>query len=64
MIEEPIVEENQGGEEEVVYQLDEEGYLMDEKGNYILDDNGNMIKLSNEHIEYLRAADMLEEEVK
>ena len=35
---------------------------MDEKGNYILGDDGNMIKLTEEHIEYLRTSNMLEEE--
>lgn len=33
-------------EEEVTYQIDENGYLMDDDGNYILDENANMIKLS------------------
>lgn len=39
--------------EEVEYQLDEEGYLLDEKGNFLLDDNGEKIKLSDENIKYL-----------
>ena len=49
--------------EEIVYQLDENGYLMDDNGNYILDDNGNVIQLSSEHIEYLKSTDMLEEQI-
>ena len=27
-------------EEEIVYQIDEQGYLMDEVGNYLLDEFG------------------------
>ncbi len=27
-------------EEEILYYLDENGFLQDEKGNYILDDDG------------------------
>ena len=46
---------------EVVYELDDFGYLIDEKGKRILDDNGNEILLSSEHIEYLKSTDMLEE---
>lgn len=30
----------------MVYQIDEEGYLMDESGNYLTDELGNMIRLS------------------
>lgn len=36
---------------------------MDENGKYIIDDKGQMIILSKEHIEYLRVANILEEEV-
>lgn len=35
---------------------------MDDKGNYILDDNQEMIKLSPEHINYLRDSNILQEE--
>ena len=49
-------------EEEIVYQLDENGFLMDEDNNYILDEHGQMIKLNEEHIERLRANNLLEEE--
>ena len=49
-------------EEEIVYQLDENGFLMDESGHYILDEQGQMIKLNEEHIERLRANNLLEEE--
>lgn len=52
----------EGEEEEIVYQLDENGFLMDEEGHYILDEQGQMIKLNEEHIERLRANNLLEEE--
>lgn len=35
-------------EVEVVYQIDENGFLMDEDGNYIKDDQGGRIKLNDE----------------
>ena len=50
------------GNEEVVYHLDEEGFLMDENGNYIVDENEQMIKLSEEHIDYLRKSNMIEDD--
>ena len=46
----------------MVYNIDEQGYLIDDNGNYILDDDGKMLKLSPEHIEYLRESNMYEEE--
>ena len=36
---------------------------MDEDGNYIYDDKNQVITLSKEHIEYLKGANMLEEQV-
>ncbi|EGR30669.1 hypothetical protein IMG5_126250 [Ichthyophthirius multifiliis] len=53
--------QNDQDEEEVVYVLDENGYLLDENGNYILDDEGQMIKLNEEHIQYLKETNMIEE---
>jgi len=50
-------------DEEVIYLLDDEGYLMDENNQYILDDNGEMVKLTDEHIEYLRQSNMYEENI-
>jgi hypothetical protein len=35
---------------------------MDDKGNYILDENNEKVKLSEEHIEYLKESGMYEEE--
>mgnify|MGYP000894912273 FL=1 len=49
-------------EEEMVYQFDENGFMMDEDGNYILDEEGQMIKLDQEQLERLRASNLLEEE--
>ena len=49
-------------EVEVVYQIDENGFLMDEHGNYIFDEEGNKIKLDEAQIEHLRANNLLEEE--
>lgn len=56
----PIKDEED--EVEVVYQIDENGFLMDEDGNYILDDKGETIKLNEEQIERLRENNLLEEE--
>jgi len=53
---------NEDDEVEVVYQIDENGFLMDEDGNYILDDKGETIKLNEEQIERLRENNLLEEE--
>jgi len=53
---------NEEDEVEVVYQIDENGFLMDEDGNYILDDKGETIKLNEEQIERLRENNLLEEE--
>lgn len=55
-------EESPENNEEVVYHLDEDGFLMDEKGNYIVDENEQMIKLSDEHIDYLRKSNMIEDD--
>ncbi len=49
-------------EQEMIYQFDENGYLMDEEGNYILDEQDQMIKFDVEQIERLRANNLLEEE--
>lgn len=47
----------------MIYQFDENGFLLDEDGNYILDENDQMIKLDMEQIERLRASNLLEEEL-
>ena len=41
-------------EEEIVYQIDEQGYLMDEIGNYLLDDTGQHVKLNEFQIQQLK----------
>ena len=47
--------------EEVFYQLDENNCLVDEKGNFIYDDSNKIIKLSEEHLQYLKSVNILEE---
>ncbi|CAD8140927.1 unnamed protein product [Paramecium octaurelia] len=47
---------------EATYQLDENGFLLDDEGNYLLDENGQMIQLNETQIEYLRKQDMVQEE--
>lgn len=37
---------------------------MDEEGSYIVDENGQMIKLSEDHIDYLRKSNMIEDDKK
>ena len=41
-------------DEEVVYQIDEDGFLMDEKGEYLRDEEGNFIRLTPEQLNDLR----------
>ena len=48
--------------EELVYQMDEQGFLMDEEGNYLMDEQGNFLKLSPEQLDDLRAQNLIEEE--
>lgn len=55
------ISEKEGEEDEIVYQLDDQGFLLDEQGQYIVDDQGKHIQLTREHIEYLRSVNMLEE---
>ncbi|CAD8058686.1 unnamed protein product [Paramecium sonneborni] len=55
-------EEDEDDDNEATYQLDENGYLLDEDGNYLLDENGQMIQLNETQIEYLRKQDMVQEE--
>lgn len=45
-----------------MYEMDEKGYLIDDRGNYILDDEGNAIQLSAEHIEYLKSNNMIQDD--
>ncbi|KAL4460446.1 hypothetical protein ABPG74_000197 [Tetrahymena malaccensis] len=56
-----MISEQDNEEEELIYQLDDQGYLMDEHGNYILDEKGQQVKLSGEQIDYLRNQNILEE---
>jgi hypothetical protein len=45
-----------------VYQLDEDGFLMDENGNYLLDEEGNFIRLSEDQLHNLRDNNLIVEE--
>ncbi|KAL4507091.1 hypothetical protein ABPG72_001884 [Tetrahymena utriculariae] len=56
-----MISEQDNEEEELIYQLDDQGYLMDEQGNYIHDEKGQQVKLSGEQIDYLRNQNILEE---
>lgn len=49
-------------EDELVYKMDENGYLMDDKDNYILNENGQMIKLDEDHISFLENNNLIEDE--
>ena len=42
------------------YQIDEEGYLIDEDGNYVTDEEGNRVKLNEEQIEQLKEGTLIE----
>ncbi|CAD8060564.1 unnamed protein product [Paramecium sonneborni] len=55
-------DDDNDNDNEATYQLDENGYLLDEEGNYLLDENGQMIQLNETQIEYLRKQDMVQEE--
>ncbi|CAK67505.1 unnamed protein product (macronuclear) [Paramecium tetraurelia] len=55
-------DEDDDEENEATYQLDENGFLLDDEGNYLLDENGQMIQLNETQIEYLRKQDMVQEE--
>ncbi|CAD8087727.1 unnamed protein product [Paramecium primaurelia] len=48
--------------EEIVYQLDEDGYLMDENGNYLLDEKGNYIQISDKDLEELKKQNLVIEQ--
>lgn len=43
------------------YMIDENGYLMTDKGNLIYDDDGKVVKLSDEQIEKFKANEAYEE---
>jgi len=55
-------EEDDDDEIEVVLQIDDDGYLLDENGNYYFDKNGDKIKLDEKQIERLRIHNLIEED--
>ncbi|KAL4441366.1 hypothetical protein ABPG74_013661 [Tetrahymena malaccensis] len=60
----PIDQNNQYYEEdeEVVYQIDEDGFLMDEAGEYLRDEQGNFIRLTPDQLDNLRDQNLVVEE--
>jgi len=58
----------QGGEEddgesveEIVYHVDEEGFLVDEQGNYLVDEQGNFLQLSPDQMKEIEEKDLVYE---
>ncbi|KAL4476328.1 hypothetical protein ABPG74_010061 [Tetrahymena malaccensis] len=45
--------------EEVEYQLDDDGYLLDVNGKFVLDDNGQKVQLTQDNINFLAQNQML-----
>lgn len=52
---------NETNKEEVILNLDENGFLRESSGRIILDDEGNPIHLATEHILYLKQNKLLED---
>ena len=44
----------------IIYHLDENNYLMDEKGGYIFDEEHKQMRISVENLEYLRKSYAIE----
>lgn len=47
--------------EEIVYHVNEEGFLVDENGNLLQDEQGNYLKLSEEQLRELQENDLVYE---
>jgi len=47
--------------EEVVYHVDEEGFLVDEAGNYLVDEQGNFLQLSPDQMKEIEEKDLVYE---
>lgn len=47
--------------EEIVYNVDEEGFLVDEQGNYLVDEQGNFLQLSPEQMREIEDRDIVYE---
>ena len=46
-------------EDELVYQVDENGFLIDENGQYLLDEKGEYIKFDDDQMDYLEKNDII-----
>lgn len=47
--------------EEIVYHVDEEGFLVDENGNYLVDEQGNFLQLSPDQMKEIEEKDLVYE---
>ena len=47
--------------EEIVYHVDEEGFLVDEQGNYLVDEQGNFLQLSPDQMKEIEEKDLVYE---
>ena len=50
------------GVEEIVYHVNEEGFLVDENGNFIVDEQGNFLKLSADQLKEIENNDIIYDE--
>lgn len=48
--------------EEIVYHVNEEGFLVDEQGNFLYDENGNFIRLSPEQMREIEENEVVYDE--
>ncbi|CAD8209572.1 unnamed protein product [Paramecium pentaurelia] len=56
-----IIHENENEEDEIIYQVDENGYVMNQDGNHLVDNYGRLIQLSEKDIEYFKSKNQLDE---
>ncbi|CAD8127486.1 unnamed protein product [Paramecium sonneborni] len=56
-----IIHENENEEDEIIYQVDENGYVMNQDGNHLVDNYGRLIQLSDKDIEYFKSKNQLDE---
>lgn len=54
-----MIKEQESEEEEIVYQVDDEGFLLNEQDEFVLDISGLKIRLKEDQIDYLRANNIL-----
>lgn len=48
--------------EEIVYHVNEEGYLVDEQGNFLYDEDGNFIRLTPEQMQEIEENEIIYDE--